>query len=352
MFGKKKDTANVQKAVAAAASFEVTIGDLARKSERRAWMVAFCSLVMSLALAGGYYFMLPLKEKVPYVVMADPFSGTASVAELKDDPFYQSMVANEVLARANVANYVVARESFDAELLKARDWAQVNVMSSAGQRKAYAAMLAIESPSSPARLVRSNQVVRIRVSSVTPVYDAGRLAGATVRIQRNLVNRNSGDAAPIDRRLITLAFSYVPNLELEESLRWLNPLGFVVNEYRSDLDMTALEPGNLDAAFQDAVDSASTLLDQRNADLEALKMQARAVAAAANGEGASATGAPDSGLAPPPDLGVPPSGDTPAPPSPDATVPPASGAQNASGTAPATGEPAPITPNPNGATSS
>ena len=83
MFGKnRKDTPNVQKAVAVAASFEVTIGELARKSERRAWFVAFGSMLMSLALAGGYYFMLPLKEKIPYVVMADPFSGTASVAAL------------------------------------------------------------------------------------------------------------------------------------------------------------------------------------------------------------------------------------------------------------------------------
>lgn len=292
MLGKKKDTANVQKTVAAAASFEVTIGDLARKSERRAWMVAFASMLMSLALVGGYYFMLPLKEKVPYVVMADPFSGTASVAALRDDPFYRSLVANEVMARANVANYVVARESFDTELLKSRDWAQVNVMSSAEQRKVFQSALSAENPSSPANLVGQNQSLRVRIASITPIYDAGRMVGATVRIQRNLFNRQTGAAEPVDRRLITLGFRYSPNLGLSEQLRWRNPLGFLVTQYRSDLDMTATEPGNLDAAFEAAVESATALMGQRDASIEELRAQARALAEAQGGDRAGEGVAP------------------------------------------------------------
>jgi type IV secretion system protein VirB8 len=306
MFGKnRKETANVQKTVAAAASFEVTIGDLARKSERRAWMVAFASLLMSLALAGGYYFMLPLKEKVPYVVMADPFSGTASVAALRDDPFYGTTVANETLARANIANYVTARESFDAELLKARDWAQVNVMSSPDERKAFAAQLADTNPSSPARFVRAGQALRVRISSITSIQDGGRVVGATVRLQRNLLDRSSGNLEPIDRRIITLSFVYDPKLQLDESLRWLNPLGFVVTQYRTDLDLSATEPGNLDAAFNAAMESAAALMGERDAAVEALKAQARAAAAAAGGQGVDAQAPAAGGLAPPPALPAP-----------------------------------------------
>jgi type IV secretion system protein VirB8 len=304
MLGKnRKETANVQKAVAAAASFEVTIGDLARKSERRAWMVAFASLLMSLALAGGYYFMLPLKEKVPYVVMADPFSGTASVAALREDPFYRTTVASETLARANIANYVTARESFDAELLKARDWAQVNVMSSPEERKAFAAQLADANPSSPARFVRAGQALRVRISSITSIQDGGRMVGATVRIQRNLLDRSSGNLEPVDRRIITLSFAYDPRLQLDESLRWLNPLGFVVTQYRTDLDLSATESGNLDAAFNAAMESAAALIGERDAAVEALKAQARA-AAAAGQEGAPAGPAGET-IAPPPALPAP-----------------------------------------------
>lgn len=321
MFGKsKKDTANVQRTVSASASFEVTIGELARKSERRAWFVAFASLLMSLILAGGYYYMLPLKEKVPYVVMSDPFSGTASVAALRDDPFYRSTIANETLARANVANYVTARESFDAELLKARDWNQVNVMSSGDQQRAFASMLAENNPSSPAKFVRANQALRVQISSITGIYEAGRMAGATVRIQRNLYDRTSGAMEPIDRRLITLAFSYNPRLNLNERHRWLNPLGFVVTQYRSDLDLSATGPGNLDAAFNAAIESAGALIGERDAALEALKAQARAAAAAQAGATTPMDG--EQQLPPPPNLAP---VDTPSTPIPAKDVAPAEG---------------------------
>ena len=322
MFGNKsKEGTAVQRAVGAGVSFEVTIGELARKSERRAWMVAFASLCMSLSLAGGYYFMLPLKEKVPYVVMADPFSGTASVAALRDDPYYRELVSREVLARASVANYVVARESFDAELLKARDWAQVNVMSSGDERRAFAAVLADANPSSPAKFVRNNQAVRVRVSSITGIYDAGRMVGATVRIQRNLHDRSNGALQPIDRRLITLAFRWAPDMELDETLRWLNPLGFLVTQYRSDLDMSSMDPGNLDSAFNAAIETASGLIGERDAAVELLKSQARAAAAAAAGEGVSPEGIqPASGADSVPEL---PAGiDTPAPSPMDGAPPP------------------------------
>ena len=71
MFGKNKATPKVENAVSKSVSFELTIADVARRSERRAWLVAWSAVLMSLILAGGYFSMRPLKEKVPYLVMAD-----------------------------------------------------------------------------------------------------------------------------------------------------------------------------------------------------------------------------------------------------------------------------------------
>ena len=85
MFGKKNVTPQVENANAKAANFEVTVADMARRSEKRAWIVAFTSIVMALILAGGYFYFLPLKEKVPYLVMADAYTGTVTVARLRDD---------------------------------------------------------------------------------------------------------------------------------------------------------------------------------------------------------------------------------------------------------------------------
>lgn len=111
MFRKKESTPKVEGAVAKAVNYEVTIADIARRSERRAWMVAFAAIAMSLILAGGYFYMLPLKEKVPFLVMADAYTGTATVAQLKEDFVNHSITASEAINRSNVAHFIMARES-------------------------------------------------------------------------------------------------------------------------------------------------------------------------------------------------------------------------------------------------
>ncbi len=53
--------------------------------------------------------MLPLKEKVPFMVMADPYTGTATVARLNDDFTHRRITTSEAINRSNVYNYVTAR---------------------------------------------------------------------------------------------------------------------------------------------------------------------------------------------------------------------------------------------------
>lgn len=71
MFGKKTTSPKIENAVSKAVNFETTLADMARRSERRAWLVASAAMLLSLVLAAGYFYLLPLKEKVPYLVMAD-----------------------------------------------------------------------------------------------------------------------------------------------------------------------------------------------------------------------------------------------------------------------------------------
>src|SRR5690606_30311305 len=131
MFGRKEagSSQKVDQVVAKAVSYELTVADMARRSERRAWWVATGSLLMSLALAGGYYYMLPLKEKVPFLVMADAYTGTATVARLSGTFQGETITTNEAINRSNVAQYVLARESYDSAVMGLRDWELVFVMS-------------------------------------------------------------------------------------------------------------------------------------------------------------------------------------------------------------------------------
>lgn len=237
---KKTNTAKIESAVAKGVSYEVTIADRARRSERRAWFVALSSLVMSLILAGGYFYMLPLKEKVPYMVMADPYSGTATVAKLTDDFAQQRITASEAINRSNVANYLMARESYDNAMLNLRDWSTVFTMSTPAVVNDYRALYSSANPNSPFKIYGKNQAVRVKILSIT--FIGGNAAqgippkGATVRFQRRVYDKTSGASKPLDSKIATLAFSYNKNLQMDEQKRIINPLGFQVTEYRVDND--------------------------------------------------------------------------------------------------------------------
>lgn len=240
---KKTNTAKIGNAVAKGVSYEVTIADRARRSERRAWFVALSSLVMSLILAGGYFYMLPLKEKVPYMVMADPYTGTATVARLNDDFAHNRITTSEAINRSNVANYIMARESYDVAMMNLRDWATVHTMSTPTVINDYRALYSNMNPNSPYKIYGKSQAIRVKILSIT--FIGGNAAqgippkGATVRFQRRVYDKTSGASKPLDSKIATLAFTYNRNLQMDEQKRIINPLGFQVTEYRVDNDFAA-----------------------------------------------------------------------------------------------------------------
>ena len=140
MFRKKTSSPEIDRAVAQGVSFELTLAERARRSERRAWLVAWSAIVMSLILAGGYFLFLPLKEKVPYLVMADPYTGTASVARLSGNFQDRDVTTEEAINKSNVAQFVLARESYDSGLVGQRNWRTTLSMAGPAVAPAYTAL--------------------------------------------------------------------------------------------------------------------------------------------------------------------------------------------------------------------
>lgn len=244
MFRKKDTTAKVEGAVARAVNYEVTIADIARRSERRAWMVAFAAIAMSLILAGGYFYMLPLKEKIPFLVLADAHSGTATVARLEEDFNHRSVTTSEAIYRSNVANFIMARESYDASLIGQRDWKTVYTMSSPDVAAAYTALHARTNPNRPFAVYGRVRSIRVRILSITPLGadSAGIPRGATVRFQRSVYDKKTAGTQPLDSKIATLETTYKSNLGLSDEDRVVNPLGFQVTNYRVDNDYAASPP--------------------------------------------------------------------------------------------------------------
>ncbi|TDK22667.1 type IV secretion system protein [Luteimonas aestuarii] len=239
MFGKKTTASpDIERAVSQGVNYELTIADRARRSERRAWIVAGCAIFMSLILAGGYFLFLPLKEKVPYLVMADPYTGTATVARLVGNFNDRDVTTEEAINKSNVAQFVLARESYDSGLIGQRNWRTTLSMASPAVAPAYIALHSENNPERPFRIYGPSRAVRVRILSIVLIGggEGRRPSGATVRFQRSVYDKGNGRSEPLDSKIATLEFTYNPDLRLSEEDRLLNPLGFRVANYRVDND--------------------------------------------------------------------------------------------------------------------
>lgn len=245
MFGKTTDTPGVQAAVAKAANFENTIADMARCSERRAWMVASSAIVMALILAGGYFVFLPLKEKVPYLVMADAYTGTSTVARLTGNLGERGIAASEAINKSNIAHFVMARESYDYSQFGQQDWNTVHAMATPLVTAGYAKLYTKVNPANPQTLFGKNRSIRVKILSLQlhdPAEVGSAPKSATVRFQRSLYDKAAGTSTPLDSKIASLEFSYNEHLKMDEPNRILNPLGFQVTSYRVDNDYAASPP--------------------------------------------------------------------------------------------------------------
>jgi len=241
MLRKATSSPEIDRAVAQGVSFELTLAERARKSERRAWLVAWSAIVMALILAGGYFLFLPLKEKVPYLVMADPYTGTASVARLSGNFQDRDVTTEEAINKSNVAQFVLARESYDSGLIGQRNWRTTLSMAGPAVAPAYVTLHAESNPERPFRLYGGGRAVRVRILSIVLLGGSGgqRPTGATVRFQRSVYDKGRGGSQSLDSKIATMEFAYNPNLRLNEEDRLLNPLGFRVTNYRVDDDFAA-----------------------------------------------------------------------------------------------------------------
>ena len=244
MFAKRATTPRIEEAVSRAVNFELSLADIARRSERRAWLVASAATVLSLVLAAGYFYVLPLKEKVPYLVMADAYTGTSSVARL-DEKFGDRTITNsEAINRSNVAHFLLARESYDLALMNLRDWTTVYTMSSPEVAAGYTSLHSAKNPASPQNVYGKGKAIRVRILSISLIGGSAgtRPKGATVRFQRSLYDKASAASQPLDSKIATIEFTYKSNLRMDEKYRIENPLGFQVTSYRVDSDYDSMPP--------------------------------------------------------------------------------------------------------------
>lgn len=194
------------------------------RSRRMAWIVASIAGAIALLLAVALLVMLPLKTVVPYTLLVDRQTG--HVEELA--PLDAAKVSPETaLIRSFLAQYVIARESYDAANLQ-RDYRKVALWSEGDARQRYVFSMTSSNPSSPIVRFGKGTTLRTEVKSVSSLSNDSAL----VRFITTRADRGGRERAPEHwAAIINYHFS---GAEMSADDRLVNPLGFQVTRYRRD----------------------------------------------------------------------------------------------------------------------
>lgn len=200
----------------------------------RKWALVIAAILAFVAIAQAIALivLIPLKTVEPYTLLVDKQTGY--VEELR--PLQNATITpDEALTRSFLVQYVLAREGFDIDTLQ-RDYRKVFLWSAGKVRTGYVNSVQAGNPSSPlARLPRETRL-NAEVRSVSILSDS------TAMVRYNLTRLDqSGQARELGARVSVLRWTYSGEPMTVED-RLINPLGFQVTRYSSDVE-TAPERG-------------------------------------------------------------------------------------------------------------
>jgi type IV secretion system protein VirB8 len=217
--------------------FESSVIAMVKRSERRAWMVAMGAMVLALLMGGAIAYMLPLKEKIPYLVTVDLKRSTSTISPLRDNIAASGIYASEALNRSHVARFVQAREGYDFDTINEYDWEYVASMSNDAVKNLFVKQFD-GTNNSPEKKWGRNTAIRVQVTSIVlnglDEERGAKPTGGTVRFEKWKFDKTTGKSEFLSSHLATMSFEYKTNLKMSDKLRLRNPLGFQVTAFRVD----------------------------------------------------------------------------------------------------------------------
>lgn len=194
----------------------------AHRSRRVAWAVAGVASAIALASVVAVAGLTPLKTVEPFVVRVDNSTGIVDVVSgLKSGP----LEYDEAVRKWFSARYVRAREGFAASEAE-ESFRTVMLMSAPSEQTRFAAWFSGRNPESPQNIYGDRATVRIKVKTIA-------LIGSNVIQVRYLRTMTRGDEVQQTHWIATLTYSFV-NAPMSEQDRLVNPLGFLVSDFRAD----------------------------------------------------------------------------------------------------------------------
>ena len=203
--------------------------DALRASRKVAWIVASAAVVVALCEAFALIALAPLKTVVPYTLLVDRHTGFVEALKPLDAA---TIAPDKALTQSFLVQYVIARESFDADALQS-NYRKTTLWSADPARSDYVTSVQVSNPGSPLARYPRSTVVDTRVKSVSS------LGANTALVRFETQRHDAGGQAQAPRAWVAVISYRFSGEPMTREDRFVNPLGFQVVRYHRDAEALA-----------------------------------------------------------------------------------------------------------------
>jgi type IV secretion system protein VirB8 len=199
----------------------------AERSKRVAWTVAILASGVAIAASAAVAALAPLKSVEPYVVRVNQTTGSVEV--MTGLTGERGVTYNEAVSKSFLAQYVRAREGYLPPAAQ-ENFQFVTILSTPDEQQRWADLYRATNPLSPQVLVGPEGSATVTIRNITFINDKV----ANVRFSKTV---RLGQEVKVTDWIATLTFAYT-KAPMLESDRIRNPLGFQVDSYRADPEIS------------------------------------------------------------------------------------------------------------------
>lgn len=205
---------------------------LAASSRKTAWIVAGVATAIALLEAVALVVLLPLKTVIPYTLLVDKQTGYVQALKPLDG---QSIEPDEAMVRSFLAQYVIARESFDIDTLR-DTYRKVALWSGGEARTRYLAGVQASNPASPLATLPRKSLVEVEVRSISSI------SNDTALVRFAATRTDPGGQRQAVQPWVAIVKYRFSGDAMSAADRMTNPLGFQVVRYRRDAETIRVQP--------------------------------------------------------------------------------------------------------------
>lgn len=196
------------------------------KSRKHWQLLGVACFLFAVCMVAWHQFM-PNTNTEPYVFRVDNTTGAVeSVSTLKD----QEKSYGEAVDRYFLASYVRSFESYNYQNIQ-NDYDKIGLMSNDAVKTQYMKIFDPNTGNARDKVLGEIGTRKVNIISVVPSVSGTSTATASVRFETITTNAQGGSIS--ENWIANITYEYI-SASIDDAVRLVNPLGFVVTSYRAD----------------------------------------------------------------------------------------------------------------------